>query len=57
MKSINSLSLVKTIIENVMRTRMLRRPIVFLRVRFSICVRCIILVLLMKTVRYSVRSL
>jgi len=36
MKSINSLSLVKTIIEHVMCTRVLRRPIVFLRVRFSV---------------------
>ena len=40
-----------------MRTRVLRRPIVFLRVRCSICVRCSILILLIKAVRYSVRSL
>ena len=48
MKSINSLSLVKTIIEHVMRIRVLRRPIVFLRVR------CSILILLIKTLRYSI---
>ena len=30
-----------------MRTRVLRRPIVFLHVRFSICVRCTILILLL----------
>ena len=36
MKSINNISLVKTIIEHVMRTRVLGRPIVFLRVRCSI---------------------
>ena len=47
----NSLSLVKTIIEHVMRTRVLRRPIVFLRVR------CSILSLLIKAVRCSIRSL
>jgi len=34
-----------------MRTRVLRRPIVFLRVRCNICVRCSILILLRKTVR------
>jgi len=37
-----------------MRTRVLRRPIVFLRVRCSICVRCSILILLIKTVRCSI---
>ena len=36
MKSINNLSLVETIIEHDMRTRVLRRPIVFLCVRFTI---------------------
>jgi hypothetical protein len=36
-----------------MRTRVLRRPIVFIRVRCIIFVRCSILVLLMKTVRCS----
>ena len=41
MKSINHLSLV-------MRKRVLRRPIVFLRVRCSICVRCNILIFLLK---------
>jgi len=35
-------------IRHVMRTRVLRRPIVFLRVRCSICVRCSILILLRK---------
>ena len=40
-----------------MRTRVLRRPIVLLRVRFSICVRWSILILLIKTVRCSIRSL
>jgi len=53
MKSINSLSLVKSIIENVLGTRGLRRPIVFLGVRSSICVRCSILILLRKTERCS----
>ena len=38
----------------VMRTRVLLRPIVFLRVRCSICVRCNILILLIKIVRYSI---
>jgi hypothetical protein len=56
-QTINSLSLVKTIIEQVMRTRVLRRPIVFLRVRCSICVRCSILTLLIKTVCCSIFSL
>jgi len=37
-----------------MCTRVLRRPIVFLRVRFSICGRCSILILLIKTVRCSI---
>ena len=37
-----------------MRTRLLRRPIVFLHVRCSICVRCCILILLIKTVRCSI---
>jgi len=36
MKNISNLALVKTIIEHVMRTRLLRRTIVFLRVRCSI---------------------
>jgi len=36
MKGINKLSLVKTIIENETRMRVLRRQIVFLRVPFSI---------------------
>jgi hypothetical protein len=36
---------------HVMRTRVLRRPIVFLSVPCSICVRCSILSLLIKTVR------
>jgi len=39
---------------HVMRTRVLRRPIVFLRVRCSICVRCSIPILLIKTVHYSI---
>jgi hypothetical protein len=34
-----------------MRTRVLRRPIVFLRVRYSICVRYSILILLITTIR------
>ena len=42
-KSTNSLSLVKNIIENDMGTLVLRRPIVFLGVHSSICVRCSIL--------------
>jgi len=33
------------------------RPMVFLRFRYSICVRCSILILLIKTVRCSIRSL
>jgi hypothetical protein len=37
-----------------MRTRVLRRPIVFLRVRCSIYVRCSILILLIKAVRCSI---
>jgi len=37
-----------------MRTRMLRRPIVFLRVRCSISVRCSILILLIKAVCCSI---
>ena len=37
-----------------MRTRVLLRPIVFLRIRFSICVPCSILILLIKILRYSV---
>jgi len=49
-KSINNLSLVKTIIEQVMRTRVLRPPIVFLRVRCSYCVRYSIPNFLIKTV-------
>ena len=48
MKSINNLSLVKNIIEHVTRMRVLRRPKEFLSVRFSICVRCNILILLTK---------
>ena len=40
-----------------MRTRVPRRPIVFLRIRFSICERCSILILLIKTLRCSIRSL
>jgi hypothetical protein len=40
-----------------MRTRVLRRPIVFLRVHCSICVRCSITILLIKTVLCSIRSL
>jgi hypothetical protein len=56
-KSINNLSLVKTIIEHVMRTRVLRRSIVFLRVRCSIYFRCSIPILLIKNVRFSIRSL
>jgi hypothetical protein len=51
MNSINNRCLVKTIIEYVMRTCVLRRPIVFLRFR------CSILILLIKTVRCSIRSL
>jgi hypothetical protein len=47
-RSISNLFLVKTVIEHVMRTRVLRRPIVFLRVR------CSILILLIKTVRCSI---
>jgi len=39
---------------HVIRTRMLRRAIVFLRVRCSICVRSSILLLLIKTVRCSI---
>jgi len=39
---------------HVMRTRVLSRPIVFLRVRCSFCVRCSILILLIKTVRCSI---
>jgi len=37
-----------------MRTRVLRRPLVFLRVCCSICVRCSILILLIKIVRCSI---
>jgi hypothetical protein len=48
MKRINNLFLVKNIIEHVMRMRVIRRPIVFLRVR------CSILILLIKTVRCSI---
>ena len=36
-----------------MSMRVLRRPILFLRVRCCICVRCIILILLINTVRCS----
>jgi hypothetical protein len=50
-ESINNLYVMKTIIEHVMRTCVLRRPIVFLRVRCGICLRCSILILLIKTVR------
>jgi len=57
MKSINNLSLVKTIIEHVMRMRVLRRPIVFPRIRCSTCVRSNILILLTKTVRCRILSL
>jgi hypothetical protein len=48
MKSTNKLSLVKILIENIMRTCALRRPIVFLRVR------CIILILMIKTISCSI---
>jgi hypothetical protein len=48
MKSINSLSLVKTIIDEIMRMRVPRRPIVLIRVRFNTFVRCKILILLKK---------
>jgi len=41
---------------HVMRMRVLRRPIVFFRFRCSIYVRCIILILLIKIVRCSIRS-
>jgi len=51
MKSMNIHSLVKTIIEHVMGTRVLCRPIVFLRV----C--CSILILLIEIVRCRIRSL
>jgi len=37
-----------------MCTRVLRQPILFLRVRFSICVRCSILISLIDTVRCSI---
>ena len=57
MKNINKFSLVKNIIEHVMRMRVLRRPILFLRVRCSICVRCTIQILLIKTVRCCIRLL
>jgi len=50
-KSINIIYPLKTKIEHVMSTCVLRRPIVFHRVRCSICVRCSILILLIKTVR------
>ena len=39
--------------DNVMRTRVLCRTIVFLRIRCSIFALCNILILLIKTVRYS----
>jgi len=42
---------------HVIRTRVLRRPILFLRVLCSVCVRCSILILLIKTVRFSIRTL
>jgi len=48
-KSINNLSLVKNIIERLMRV--LRRPIVLLRIR------CSILILSIKFVRYNIRLL
>jgi len=37
-----------------MHTRVLSRPIVFLRARFSMCVRCSILISLIETVRCSI---
>jgi len=39
---------------HVIRTRMLLRLIVFLHIHFSICVRCSILILLIKTVCCSI---
>jgi len=51
MKSINNFYLVKTIIEHVIHTYVLRRPIVFLRIRCNICVRYSILILSIKIVR------
>jgi len=47
-------ALIKAGRPDVMRTRVLHRPIVFLRVRFGICVRCSIPILLIKTVRCSI---
>jgi hypothetical protein len=38
-------------------TRVLRRPIVFLRFRSNVCFRCSVLILLRKAERYSIRSL
>jgi hypothetical protein len=51
MKSVNTLSLVKTIIVHVIGRRVLRRPIVFFRFR------CSILILLKEIVRCGIRSL
>jgi len=51
MTRINNFSLVKTIIEHLMRMRVLRLPIVFFRVR------CSIHILLIKTVHCSIPSL
>ena len=56
-KSINNLYLVKALTEHVMRTRVLRQPLVFLGVNFSICVSCSILILLIQTVRCITVSL
>jgi hypothetical protein len=64
-KNMNKLSLIKSKDDDwrsnqswkarhVMRTRVLSRPIVFLRVRCNICVRCSVLILLIKTVRCSI---
>jgi len=54
MQSINNFSLVKTVIENAMHTRVLRRTIVFLRVRCSIYGSCSILILLIKIFRFTI---